>query len=145
MFSRVNQPPRPPDRIAPEVRARLDVAREALLSVHKALLDYERVRYERTMGPIEHSGRLLQLVIHDPWFAWLHPMTELVVQIDELVTGKEPPPPGAAEGLLEQAGRLFNPSEEGDEFQRHYHEAMQSAPAVVLAHADAVRKISRPA
>lgn len=141
MFRCVNQPLSPADRIPPELRARLDTARDALLSVHKALLDHERGRYERTMGPIESSGRLLQLVIHDPWFAWLHPMTELVVQIDELVTGKEPPPPGALEALLGQAKGMFNPSENGDEFQRHYHEAMQDEPAVVLVHAEAVKRM----
>ncbi len=141
MFRRVNQPPRPADRIPAELRSRLDIARDALLSVHKALLDHERARYERTMGPIESSGRLLQLVIHDPWFAWLHPMTELVVQIDELVTGKEPPAAGTLEALLGQAKGMFNPTEDGDEFQRHYHEAMQDAPAVVLAHADAVKRL----
>lgn len=144
MFSGVSLPPRPADRIPPPLRARLDVAREALLSVHKALLDYERVRYERTMGPIESAGRLLQLVIHDPWFAWLHPMTELVVQIDELMTAKEPPPPGAGEALVDQAVGMFNPAEEGDEFQRHYHEAMQQSPAVVLAHAEAARRLATP-
>ena len=142
MFSRVSQPPRPPDPIPPALRVRLDTAREALLSVHKELLEFERARYERTIAPIPTSGRLLQLVIHDPWFAWLHPMTELVVQIDELVTTKDPAPPGAAEALLDQARSLFNPSEEGDEFQRHYFEAMQQTPAVVLAHAKAVRRIS---
>jgi hypothetical protein len=144
MFRRVNQPP-PADRIPPDLRARLDAARDALLSVHKALLDYERARYERTMGPIESAGRLLQLVIHDPWFAWLHPMTELVVQIDELVTAKEPVTPGAAEALLEQAKQMFQPADEGDEFQDHYHEAMQQAPAVVLAHAEALRRLAGPA
>ena len=143
MFRRVNQPSGPADRIPPALRARLDAARDALLSVHKALLDFERARYERTMGPIESAGRLLQLVIHDPWFAWLHPMTELVVQIDELVTAKEPVTPGAAEALLEQAKQMFNPAEgEGDEFQDHYHEAMQQTPAVVLAHAEALRRLA---
>lgn len=140
----VTQPPAPADRIAPALRGRLDTARDALLSVHKALLDYERSRYERTMGPIESAGRLLQLVIHDPWFAWLHPMTELVVQIDELVASRDPAPPGAAEALLEQAGGLCNPAEDGDEFQRHYFEAMQESPAVVLAHAKAITQLGRP-
>jgi hypothetical protein len=98
------------------------------------------------MGSIESAGRLLQLVIHDPWFAWLHPMTELVVQIDELVTAREPVTPGAAEALLEQAKQMFQPVEgEGDEFQDHYHEAMQQAPAVVLAHAEALRRLAGPA
>jgi hypothetical protein len=126
------------------LRQRLDVAREALLTVHKALLDHERVGYERTMGPIESAGRLLQLVIHDPWFAWLHPMTELVVQIDELITSREPAPPGAGEALLQQARQMFNPTEGGDDFQRHYHDAMQLSPVVVLAHAEAVKRLAAP-
>lgn len=129
--------------ISPELRARLDDARTALLSVHQALLDEERARYERSHGPIPSAGQLLQLVIHDPWFAWLHPLTELVVQIDELVFSKEPAPPGAGEPLLEQAQRLLTPAETGDAFQRRYHEMLPKAPAVVLRHAEALRLLAR--
>ena len=33
---------------------------------------------------------LLQLVINDPWFAWLHSVSELVVRIDETVDNGSP-------------------------------------------------------
>jgi hypothetical protein len=135
--------PRPRHPLPPDLAARLDAARDALLSVHKALLDEERIRYEREVGPVGSAGRLLQLVISDPWFAWLHPLTELVVQIDELVAAREPAPEGTGDMLLIQATRLLSPSAEGDAFQQRYHAALQNSPAVVLAHARATRERSR--
>jgi hypothetical protein len=73
------------------LRRRLNEAHGGLLRVHKALLDHERVRYERERGPIDGPGEFLQLVISDPWFAWLHPISELAVQIDEAVPAKSRP------------------------------------------------------
>jgi hypothetical protein len=101
--------------------------------VHKALLDDARIRYEREQGRIEGSGALLRLVLNDPWFAWLHPLSGLVVQIDELLAADEPT---AADGdmLLNQARTLVRPDENGDGFQRRYHRAIQDVPDVLIAH-----------
>src|SRR6188474_876721 len=55
-----------------QTRARLNELRTALLDLHKALLDDAKAAYELDRGRISSSGALLQLVIHDPWFAWLH-------------------------------------------------------------------------
>ena len=137
----MTQSRRPRYPLPPALATQLDGARDGLLSVHKALLDEERVRYEREVGPVGSAGRLLQLVIHDPWFAWLHPLTELVVQIDELVAAKEPAPDGTGEALLQQAMRLLSPSAEGDAFRQRYHMALQESPGVVLAHAQATRRL----
>jgi hypothetical protein len=123
-----------------EQRQQLDDARRAILSIHKALLEEERVRHERAHGRVESSLEFLQLALHDPWFAWLHPLSELVVQIDELVASKEPPDPSAAAALVNQAKELLRPDELGNPFQRRYHHALQDVPAVVLAHA-AARKL----
>src|SRR5688572_209114 len=104
--------PRPPraDLPAP-LRDRLNNARDALLGVHKVLLDEERIRYERAHGRLESNYQLLQLVISDPWFAWLHPVSELVVQIDVLMEARQPAPPGTADALLRQARELLNPED----------------------------------
>ena len=72
------------------VRRRLNDARLGLLALHKALLDYERIRYERTHGRVESSGAFLQLAIGDPQFAWLRSISEVVVQIDQLLVSDEP-------------------------------------------------------
>jgi hypothetical protein len=116
-----------------DARQRLDDLRRALLKVHKALLDDARIRYEREQGRIEGSGALLQLVLNDPWFAWLHPLSSLVVQIDELLAADEPT---AADGdmLLNQARTLMRPDEDGEGFQRRYDRAIQDVPDVLIAH-----------
>src|SRR5437762_2058600 len=58
-------------------RQRLRDLRARLLNLHKVLLDDTKVAYEMDRGRVGSSGNLLQLVINDPWFAWLHPLSEL--------------------------------------------------------------------
>jgi len=101
--------------------------------VHKALLDDARIRYEREQGRIEGSGALLRLVLNDPWFAWLHPLSGLVVQIDELLASEEPTT-ADGETLLNQARTLLRPDANGEGFQRRYHRAIQDVPDVLIAH-----------
>ena len=72
-----------------ELLARLNLVHGALLSVHKALLDHERERFEVKYGSMGAPGDVLRLVIHDPWFAWLRPLTALITQVDEFVSSKE--------------------------------------------------------
>jgi len=134
-------PRRPRADIPAPLRQRLNDARDALLGVHKALLDEERVRYERTHGRLESNYQLLQLVISDPWFAWLHPVSELVVQIDVLMEARQPAPPGTADALLRQASELLNPDESAEGFPRKYHRALQESSTVVLAHSEAMRRL----
>jgi hypothetical protein len=134
-------PRRPKNDIPAPLRERLTAARDALLGLHKALLDEEKIRYERARGRIESSYQLLQLVISDPWFAWLHPVSELVVQIDVLMESRDPAPPGAAEQLLRQARTLLNPDGSVDDFHGEYRRALQESPAVVLAHSDAIKRL----
>ena len=64
--------------------AHLDNLSRALLRLHKALLDDERVSYERVHGRIPSNGAFLQLVLGDAWFAWLRPLSQLMAKLDEL-------------------------------------------------------------
>ena len=114
-------------------RQQLEDVRRALLRVHKALLEDARIRYEREQGRIEGSGALLRLVLNDPWFDWLHPLSGLVVQIDELLAADDAK---ANDGvaLLSQARALLRPDASGNGFQRRYHRAIQDAPDVLIAH-----------
>lgn len=119
--------------LSPDLRQQLDDVRRGLLRVHKALLDDARIRYEREQGRIEGSGPLLRLVLNDPWFAWLHPLSGLVVQIDELLASDEPLN-ADGETLLNQARTLLRPDANGEGFQRRYHRAIQDVPDVLIAH-----------
>jgi len=123
-------------------RQRLTELRHGLLRLHKTLLDSERVTYERANGRIASRGVFFQLVISDAWFEWLHRVSELVVQIDEMLDAEEPPTAVEATRVIERARMLLKPSEEGPEFGKRYWQALQRDPDVVLAHA-AVKKLLR--
>src|SRR5882757_9322207 len=121
-------------------RRRLVDLRHGLLRLHKTLLDSERDSYERAHGRrITSRGELFQLVVGDDWFAWLHAVSELVVQIDEMLDAEEPATAIDATRLIDRARLLLKPSEEGDGFAKRYFDALQRDPDVVLAHA-AVKK-----
>lgn len=123
-----------------QTREKLSDLRTRLLALHKALLDDAKVAYEMDRGRIASSGALLQLVIHDPWFAWLHQVSELVVRIDEMTAPDAKATEQDARAVIDQVDRLLIPSETGEPFARRYFEAIQRQPAVVLAHGD-VRKL----
>jgi len=133
-------PPRPPaapaapQGISQATRTRLTDLRTRLLALHKALLDDAKMAYEMDRGRIASAGVLLQLVINDPWFAWLHQVSELIVRIDAMTGADGTATESDARALFEQVDRLLLPSENGDTFARRYDEALQRQPAVVLAH-----------
>ena len=108
-----------------------------LLHLHKLLLDTERIRYEQVRGRVS-KGELLQLVINHDQFAWLHHLSELIVQIDELIHSDEPVTSEAIAALVADVRMLLTPDEVGNDFAVKYDAAFQRNPDVVLAHADVV-------
>lgn len=128
------------ERMADRTRERLTNLRNGLLRLHKSLLDSERAAYERDVARITSTGQYLQLVLSDPWFAWLHELSQFIVVIDETLDADEPATGIDADRLTAQARNLIAPSEAADTngFARKYYEAMQRDPDVVLAHRDMV-------
>jgi hypothetical protein len=127
------------DGLVPQAtRQRLSNLRRALLRLHKALLDGERLAYERVYGQVT-GGELLQLVINHEQFAWLRFISELIVSIDEMLYAEEPATDADAELLLTQARALLRPSEDGTDFERKYYAALQRDPDIVLAHREATK------
>ena len=122
------------------IEQRLTDLRNGLLQLHKTLLDSERARYERDVARISSSGELLRLVLYDPWFAWLHELSQLVVLIDEMMDAKEPLNGFEAERLITQAHELLTPNENGTGFAKVYFDTLQRDPAAVLAHGQ-MRKV----
>ena len=125
------------------LRKRLEKVRHALLALHKALVDSERVGYEQTMGPIPSPNHFLQLLMKDPWFVWLQPLSKLIVSMDTALDAKEPPDDAAVEALLKEAWILVSPSETGEGFSRHYFDALQRDPNVIFAHAEVTKLFGR--
>jgi hypothetical protein len=132
-----SQPLPPP--LSPATAERLRDVRLRLLDLHKVLLEDSKAAYELDRGRIPTNATLLQLVINDPWFAWLRPLSEIVVRIDVMLL-----PDAASEadgqGLLEQIERLLSPAEGVEPFAGRYSEALQRQPAVIMAHGE-VRRV----
>ena len=125
------------------IQQRLQQLRNALFDLHKALVDSERVSYEKTLGVIQSPNHFFQLLSSDPWFAWLHPLSQLIVAMDEALDEKEQLTSAGVEALANQTRLLLVVSESGNGFSKHYFDALQRDPDVVLAHAEAA-KLLRP-
>lgn len=125
------------------LKARLEEVRLALLALHKTLVDSERVSYEQTVGAIQSPNHFLQLLQQDPWFAWLHPLSEFIVSLDVLEEAETPLTAVTVETAIKQARTLLTPSETGEGFSRHYFDALQGDADVVVAHADVINLFRR--
>ncbi|MBK8003367.1 MAG: hypothetical protein IPK12_05315 [Gemmatimonadetes bacterium] len=120
----------------------LDRLRVHLMRVHQALLQNERRRYERLHGRVDDGFALLQLAAHDPWFAWLRPMAQLIVQFDERLEQDEPLTPADGRLLVDELRALVAPTGETDDFHVQYREALQASPEVVMLHGALVRELN---
>ena len=122
-------------------RQNLVALREALLRLHKTLLDMERREYEREHGAVT-AGELFRLVVDDPQFSWLHNISEFVVRIDEGLASQAGVTDNDSHVAISLARKIFAPSESGDGFQKKYFDAIQRDPSVVMEHAELVRLFS---
>jgi hypothetical protein len=117
-----------------QLRHRLSDLRRKLLVLHLALIAAEQQTYEHIHGHIGSTELLLQLMLKDPWFTWLHPLSDILVKIDLLLNDETfDTTEESIDHLFHQVRLLLQPSVEGDGFERAYYEALQRAPDVVLA------------
>jgi hypothetical protein len=112
-------------------RAQIAAVRMACLALHKLLISSVRHTYEREHGRIESSGELLNLVAYDAAFAWLHPLSELIVALDELLDIPEHDDTDAAAVRVELSHLLAH---SGEHFAQPYLAALQSDSHLVVAH-----------
>ncbi|HEX3139324.1 MAG TPA: hypothetical protein VHQ87_04685 [Rhizobacter sp.] len=105
-------------------------AAEALREVHRALVRAMRFKYEAEVGPVGGPGHLLRLLTEEPYFAWLHPMSELIVDLDSLLA-QELLPPGTVTGVRQEVDRL---TAAGGPFWEKYQPLLQSDPQVAVQH-----------
>ncbi len=123
---------------------RLQQIRPDLLKLHKALLFSERVVYEQTHGPIANSGEFFRLVTEDEAFSWLRPISQFIVQVDELLDlrKKEKIEPESAAILLEKARLMLKPNKDSlTPLGEKYFQAIQRDPNIALMHADMAEKL----
>jgi hypothetical protein len=114
-------------------------AAEALREVHRTLVQAVRAAYEKDVGPAGGPGQLLRLLTEDPYFAWLHPMSELIVDLDSLLA-QEILPAGTVAGVRQEIDRLTQAG--GSPFWEKYAPLLQTDTDVVMAHGRLRRAIN---
>jgi hypothetical protein len=126
-----------------DLRVDLQDLRHALLHLHKTLLDSERTAYNQDHVPIGSTGEFFQLVLSDPWFAWLRPMSGLIALIDDRLDTEEALVPDDVRGFRDQVRSMLRPSEEEPGLGSRYNEALQREAENVVAHAAVMKILAR--
>ncbi len=125
----------------------LSQVRQGLLDLHKALIERERAAYERSHGAVS-PAEMLQLLIRDSAFSWLHPISELIVRVDELISNanerRRPTPArpamtpdqvsAEADILMMETRELLTAGDAPGGFREHYDAVLQADPAIAVMH-----------
>jgi hypothetical protein len=115
--------------------------RTSLLSLHSALLEFERRGYENAHGRVA-SADFLQALLRDPELAWLAQLTKLIARFDELGDGEN----AAAQRRTWRARVRAMLAARGEgEFAGKYAERIQLSPEVAFAHAAAMHALGAAA
>lgn len=81
-YARTMHTPDSPERAAQ--RAALRELSKALIPLHRHLIDATKSDYAFAYAPIGSPSHLLRLINDDAFFAWLKPLTAIIVEIDEM-------------------------------------------------------------
>jgi len=81
-FARTMHTPDSPERA--ELRAALREISKALIPLHRHLIDAARSDYAFAYNTGATPSQLVELLQNDPFFAWLKPLTAVIVDIDEM-------------------------------------------------------------
>jgi hypothetical protein len=122
---------------------KLDKLRRALLQLHKALLDAQRIRYERENGRVESRGELLALVLEDASFEWLRVLSALIARLDELADVDDRDVSGELRAVIERLRTLVR-FEGNDGFTAPYREIVEAVPDALVAHVQLSRLLNEP-
>ena len=113
--------------------ARLRAWRTSLLSLHKVLIDSELRHYAEDRGPIGGPHQALRLVSSDPWFAWLRPITAIIIDIDERIADPRAVEAADVAAYASRIRTLLTFDIESP-FGTEYRRVLQELPEAVVTH-----------
>jgi len=119
------------DLFGNSAKNKLDRMAAAMRTVHKALIDQTQREYERAHGKVTSPYTLFALVANDPTFAWLQPMTRLIVEMEDLLGRKEAPPLETEVAALRRSIDQLLVAE-GQPFSTRYLALVQSSSEIAV-------------
>jgi hypothetical protein len=108
--------------------------RHAVLELHKALMDAQRIAYERIHGRISTSGEFLGLVLEHPEFAWLRALSALIARLDEWMEDPEKSGEEELQALIAALRSLVAPEGRNALFSAAYWKIVNDVPEATISH-----------
>ena len=122
----------PDDPARAELRAAIRETWKSLLPLHRALIDAASAEYSTTVAPVTGPTHLLQLLQDDAFFAWLKPLSMLIVDLDSMArTDFER---ADVDAMVKRVEGLFAAGSETP-FGKRYVDLLQQNVDVAIAHA----------
>ena len=122
----------PDDPVRAARRSTLREISRLLLPLHRSLIEAARGDFAFAYQAVEKPSHLLQLLNEHPFFAWLKPMTSLIVDIDEM--SRTDFEPVQYEEIVKRVESLVGNGGNAD-FAAHYVPMLQRDVDVAIAHA----------
>ena len=130
----------PDDQARAALRSALRDVSRALIPLHRALIDEAKADYALGYGPVDQPTRLLHLLNEDPFFAWLKPITSLIVDIDEM--SRRDFEADEAEAISKRVETMFGSSPDAT-FAAMYVPLLQRSVDVAVNHAALRNAVAR--
>ena len=129
-YARTMHTPDDPERAAQ--RASLREISRLLLPLHRSLIEAARADFALAYSEVQKPSHLLHLLNEHPFFAWLKPMTSLIVDIDEM--SRVDFEPQQFEEIVRRVEALVG-NGAGSDFAGHYLPMLQRDVDMAIAHA----------
>lgn len=120
------------DSLTDETRQKLKGLSKSFLRLHKTLLEDVKAEYETKNGKIANTNIYLQLVIDDPYFAWLRKISSLIALIDEATSLRRPATETEAQELLAETKQLLEFQDADENFNDKFQTALQNNSDAVI-------------
>lgn len=113
----------------------IENVRLVLLDLHKKLIDIGRVDYEKNHSAVQNPGDWVRLLIGHPFFSFLHPLSQLITSLDELLEITWPLREMDALAVRAEIENMIGDYKTTpQEFRKHYLDMIQRESEVVLLH-----------
>ena len=127
------------------MRRILNELTRALRELHRSIVEGERRAYESEIGMLVSPGEFLRLLVADGRFAWLHAMSELMIDLDVFLEADPSPTEDEAAAVRAEVERLISapaPPEVAGDFAKRYLPLIAADPHIAMAHAS-VKQVIR--
>lgn len=123
--------------VSATMRKSLNDLQQALLTLHKVLVDAERAEYERANGTVSNN-EMLQLLLSNEDFAWLRTLSKMIIVIDDMTSVRKPAPAYHVPPLMVEVRKILEPEDNGNEYETRFFACLTNNAAAVKARDEAL-------